>query len=108
MTEVYKGIYTKEHGCTVTVNDKPLPNRSDLTNESPTGFEWGHDGSGPAQLALAILAYHCSSNEQHALNHCQAFKERVIAHIPANISWQIDSDFIEHTLLTLERGKSHD
>jgi hypothetical protein len=103
MTEVYKGIYTKEYGCTVTVNGKQLPNRSDLTNESPMDFEWGHNESGPAQLALAILAYPCSSNEQRALNHFQAFKERVIAQIPANISWQIDSDFIEYTLFTLER-----
>jgi len=29
--------------------------RSDLFNHSPTGFEWGYGGSGPAQLALAIL-----------------------------------------------------
>ena len=26
-----------------------------LYNHSPTGFEWGYGGSGPAQLALAIL-----------------------------------------------------
>lgn len=102
MTEVYKGIYTKEHGCTVTVNDKPLPLRLDLANKSPTGFEWGYNGSGPAQLALAILAHHCGNNEQRALNHYQAFKEEVIAIIPANISWLIDSDFIEQTLLALE------
>ena len=26
-----------------------------LRRHSPTGFEWGYGGSGPAQLALAIL-----------------------------------------------------
>jgi hypothetical protein len=26
-----------------------------LFNHSPTGFSWGYGGSGPAQLALAIL-----------------------------------------------------
>jgi hypothetical protein len=26
-----------------------------IENHSPTGFEWGYAGSGPAQLALAIL-----------------------------------------------------
>jgi len=34
----------------------PLPLRLDLFNHSPGGFEWGYGGSGPAQLALAILA----------------------------------------------------
>jgi hypothetical protein len=33
-----------------------LPLRLDLANHSPTGFEWGYGGSGPAQLALAICA----------------------------------------------------
>src|SRR5215813_14027095 len=35
---------------------EPLPVRLDLYNHSPDGFEWGYAGSGPAQLALAILA----------------------------------------------------
>lgn len=34
----------------------PLPLRLDLANHSPDGFEWGYGGSGPAQLALALLA----------------------------------------------------
>lgn len=33
-----------------------LPIRLDLWNHSPTGFEWGYGGSGPAQTALALLA----------------------------------------------------
>src|SRR5262245_26367929 len=32
-----------------------LSARRDLFNHSPCGFEWGYGGSGPAQLALAIL-----------------------------------------------------
>ena len=44
----------------VTVCDgqksEPLPLRLDLFNHSPTGFSWGYGGSGPAQLALALLA----------------------------------------------------
>ncbi len=42
----------------VTVDGEPLPLRLDLYNHSPTGFEWAYNGSGPAQLALAILAHH--------------------------------------------------
>jgi hypothetical protein len=32
-----------------------LPPRFDLAKHSPTGFEWGYEGSGPAQLSLALL-----------------------------------------------------
>lgn len=40
----------------VHLNGKPLhPGRSQkVRNHSPTGFNWGYGGSGPAQLALAI------------------------------------------------------
>ena len=33
--------------------DRPLPH---VVHHSPTGFEWGYGGSGPADLALSILA----------------------------------------------------
>jgi len=32
-----------------------LPLYLDEVNHSPTGFEWGYGGSGPAQLSYAIL-----------------------------------------------------
>ena len=51
----------------VTVDGRRLNPRLDLWNHSPTGFEWGYGGSGPAQLALAILADHLRDNET-ALN----------------------------------------
>ncbi len=48
-------------GCEVYVQFEdgkayPLPARCEIWNHSPSGFEWGYGGSGPAQLALAILA----------------------------------------------------
>ena len=47
-----------EIDCPVYVVDgnarlRPLPH---LVHHSPTGFEWGYSGSGPADLAIAILA----------------------------------------------------
>jgi len=54
-----------------------LPLRLDLYNHSPTGFEYGYGGSGPAQLALAILA-DCVT-DQIALALHQRFKAKVIA-----------------------------
>jgi hypothetical protein len=39
------------------VSRKPLQERLDLWNHSPTGLEWGYAGSGPAQLALALIGF---------------------------------------------------
>ena len=66
--------------CTVnggTASSRPLPLRLDLWNHSPTGFEFGYGGSGPAQLALAILADCCG--DELAVQYHQAFKWAVIA-----------------------------
>jgi Family of unknown function (DUF6166) len=41
------------YSVSVTVDGRRLNPRLDLWNHSPTGFEWGYGGSGPAQLALA-------------------------------------------------------
>lgn len=51
----YAGIRNEDDACSVTVNGDPLAPRRDLFNHSPTGFEWGYGGSGPAQLALALM-----------------------------------------------------
>jgi len=67
----------KGHVISVTVDSYPLNPRLDLRNHSPTGFEWGYGGSGPAQLAIAILA-DCIG-EQLALLHYQEFKRLVVA-----------------------------
>jgi hypothetical protein len=69
--------------CTVskgTASSRPLPLRLDLWNHSPTGFEFGYGGSGPAQLALAILADCCG--DELAVAYHQPFKWAVIARIP--------------------------
>jgi len=54
-------VYTgrREDGrCFVYAGTKPLDPRNRVRNHSPDGFEWGYGGSGPAQLALAILCQH--------------------------------------------------
>ena len=56
---VYSGIKEDEGAGPQTVlkDGKPLsPKPSQkLWNHSPDGFNWGYHGSGPAQLALALL-----------------------------------------------------
>lgn len=83
----------------VMVDGQRLPPRLDLRNHSPTGFEWGYSGSGPAQLALAILADHCADDER-ALNYYQRFKWAVIAELPHR-EWILTSQDIQQALVRL-------
>jgi hypothetical protein len=47
------------HGVDVRVNGRTLDPRPSLKvrQHSPTGFEWGYAGSGPAQLTLALMLH---------------------------------------------------
>ncbi len=66
----------------VWIDGKPLsPEKSlEVRRHSPTGFSWGYPGSGPAQLALAILLSYLP--EQDALSLYQDFKFKFIATLP--------------------------
>jgi len=67
---------------------EPKPSQR-LNNHSPSGFEWGYAGSGPAQLALAILL-DFSGDEEVALSNYQMFKNDFIAHLPREDAiWRI-------------------
>ena len=84
---------------TETANAKPLNPRRALPNHSPTGFEWGYGGSGPAQLALAILAEHLG--EDHAaLRLYQDFKWVCIVQI-RDANWSLSSEEIDNCLARL-------
>lgn len=57
---------------------RDLDPRLDLANRSPSGLEWGYGGSGPAQLALALLA-DATGDDGAALALHQDFKWRFVA-----------------------------
>ena len=83
LAKTYRGWPTPDGRCRVMVSgpnrrECPLRLRLDLRNHSPTGFEWGYNGSGPAQLALALLA-DASEDPATALRHYQEFKRDVVA-----------------------------
>jgi hypothetical protein len=82
-----------------------LPKRLDLYNHSPTGFEWGYHGSGPAQLALAILAHHIKDDERAVRLH-QYFKDDVVAHFDRD-EWEITSEDIDRWLELLPYWVEH-
>ena len=86
----------------VTVNGEPLDPRLDLWNHSPSGFEWGYGGSGPAQLALALLADHLG-NDAEAVRLHQDFKHTVVG--LSHRSWTLTSLDIERELERLKSGE---
>lgn len=77
--------------------------RTDLRSHSPTGFAWGYAGSGPAQLALALLA-HVLGDDDRALRLYQQFKDGVIAQLGA--SWRLtDAELLGHVRRLEEEGE---
>lgn len=63
-----------------------LDPRLDIRNHSPDGFAWGYAGSGPAQLALAILCDALGDDERAARLY-QRFKDAVIAGLDREGPW---------------------
>ncbi len=82
----------------VTKDGKPLdPARSQkVRNHSPDGFAWGYGGSGPAQLALALLLE--EADEETARAYYQRFKWSVIARLDQNKPWSLTSEQIREWL----------
>ncbi len=58
-----------------------------VANHSPTGFAWGFGGSGPAQLALAMLLK--VTDRDTAEKYHQQFKWDWLAQLPAEQHWQM-------------------
>ena len=79
-----KGINERNEngGFIVYINDKILsPKRSQkVRNHSPDGFAWGYGGSGPSQLALALLL-EFTTQEEAQINYMD-FKFEIIANLP--------------------------
>jgi hypothetical protein len=94
----YVGKRDPETGaCTITVHGMignkagtwPLDPRLDIENKSPTGFEWGYGGSGPAQTAIAIIA-EATRNDDLARRYYQRFKG-LVAQVPREARLEFDS-----------------
>jgi Family of unknown function (DUF6166) len=73
-------------------HDTLLPPRNEVRNHSPDGFNWGYGGSGPAQLALALLLDVVDRYIAEALY--QEFKWKVISLKTADI-WVITQGQIQ-------------
>lgn len=82
-----------------------LPPRLDLRNHSPTGLSWGYAGSGPAQLALALLA-DATGKDDLALCYYQQYKAEVVAKLPDN--WQLPISAVSSWVRKQERTRAND
>jgi len=100
----YTGFRLRNGTCRIVRNGRKLRLRLDLTNHSPTGFEWGYGGSGPAQSALAILADYLH-DDVRAIDLHQKFKRDVIAMLPHG-DWSITEKFLETWLKVQEREET--
>ena len=77
----------------------------DLANHSPTGFSWGYCGSGPAQLALAILADVFRPRREYARRFYQEFKRRVIAALPGDQDWELTEERVREVAMAIEADR---
>jgi hypothetical protein len=79
----------------------PKPSQA-LINHSPDGFAWGYGGSGPAQLALAILLDYTGDRER-SLALYQDFKWQYVAHWPQQGDWTLTAEEIDGFLQKSDR-----
>jgi hypothetical protein len=82
----------------------PLQSSLRLHNHSPSGFSWGYHGSGPAQLALALLLDY-TGDSRRALRLYQEFKRRVVAAWPGDGDWTLTGDQIDAAIAEIESKK---
>lgn len=98
----------------VSVDGKPLhPGPSQrIENHSPTGFEWGYAGSGPAQLALAILLDYFEFTKtfepkRKAQTLHQDFKFAFVAQFP-KARWTLTGEKIDDWLRAVGTARGED
>lgn len=82
-----------------------LPHRH--VHHSPTGFEFGYGGSGPADLALNILAAFVAVPIEHEVPEERWGDEAVQLHDGSYVSgavWHLHQEFKRRFVATLPRG----
>ena len=105
--KIYVGLRTPEE-CSVYVWDTSRPRRPEildpalqLWNHSPDGFQWGYCGSGPAQLALALL-YDVSGDADWAVSMHQSVKSTLVARQTSDL-WALSEQQILSAALAVAR-----
>lgn len=73
---VFKGHKTLLGSRYVTYGEVELPLRYDIFSKSSSGFDWGHNGSAPLQLAFSIL--YQLSDKEFAEKYALKFTQEVV------------------------------
>jgi hypothetical protein len=113
-TKKYVGRRNTKGDAEVCVQDtktklcKPLDPGFAYLRHSPNGFAWGYLGSGPAQLAFAILLDHFGEPGPAVL-HYQDFKFSIIASFAVDEGLEITTEQIENFLAwnRVERSRAN-
>lgn len=106
---IYRG-YRLEDGTAVVMKCSGPPTRRHRlstmigwVNHSPTGFEWGYAGSGPAQLALALLADALGkAQKERAIALHQRFKSHVVVRLERDKPWEMTDTMVANIADELE------
>lgn len=94
--KTYRGTVVGRSAAVSVSSDagvRPLAARYDLRNHSPDGFSWGYHGSGPSQLALALLA-DALEDDERAEQLYQTFKALVVAGWDQDRGWSTTQEEI--------------
>ena len=97
-SRTYEGHRADDHTVTVTCDGVPLDPRFDLRRHSDA-YEFGYGGSGPAQLALALLS-HALGDDELASAHYQKFKFQIIAKLQES-PWRISQSEVRSWIADL-------
>lgn len=89
-------------GTLVTVDGRPLDPRLDLLALAAEGFEWGYQGNGPGQLALALLA-EVLADDARALALHRPFRDEVVVFLSGD-EWALSEAEIRRAVADLERS----
>jgi hypothetical protein len=92
MSKTFRGYITDEDWA-VFLNGKELDPHYEHCNHSPTGLSWGYNGSGPAQLAFAML-YEVTQDLEFTRKHHQDLKRELISQLDQNSNWSITEEEI--------------
>jgi hypothetical protein len=101
--KIYSGLRIKNKAYAF-VNGNPLDLRLDLRNHSPDGVEWGYDGSGPHQLALAVTADALVWNDERTL---KVYRGVAVAFFTrnTNLSWAVGEGEVLDIIKLVEAAK---
>lgn len=108
LTRGIDGTPVSSH-CNVTVEQDGhrwhLDPRLDIRNHSPSGFEWGYGGSGPAQLALALVADCCG--RAFAVPHIYQRVKRLVAALPHD-GWTLTEGQVAAAVVEAAKESNHE